>query len=93
MDRWTQEQTEALRSLWQSGATAKVIANHLGMSRNAVLGRAGRLGLNRTGKPSHGGKALPAERPWWNASEEQRRQVFASMAANGARKALEAAGL
>lgn len=93
MDRWTKEQSDMLCSLWRSGATAQAIADRLGVTRNAVLGRAGRLGLNRTGKPSHAGKTLPAERSWWNASEDQRRQVFASMAASGARKALEAAGL
>lgn len=93
MDRWTQEQSDTLCSLWQSGVTAKVIAHRLGVSRNAVLGRAGRLGLNRSGKPSRAGMSLPRERPWWNASEEQRRQAFASLASTGARKALEAEGL
>lgn len=43
---WTDERINALKSLWAQGATAREIANVLGdTSRNAVLGKARRMGL------------------------------------------------
>ncbi|MFZ4761903.1 MAG: GcrA family cell cycle regulator [Alphaproteobacteria bacterium] len=49
---WTDERINLLTSLWQEGKTASQIAATLGegVSRNAVIGKAHRLGL--TGRPS-----------------------------------------
>ena len=43
---WTYERTEMLRKLWNTGLPCKQIARELGgVSRNAVIGRARRIGL------------------------------------------------
>jgi GcrA cell cycle regulator len=48
---WSNERIEQLRSLWHDGLSASQIATHLGgITRNAVIGKAHRLGL--TGRPS-----------------------------------------
>lgn len=50
--RWTPEREAILRELWSTGLSANAIADKLGdnLSRNAVIGKAGRLGL-RQAKP------------------------------------------
>ncbi len=48
---WSDEQIETLKTLWGQGKPASEIANILGdTSRNAVIGKAHRLGLS--GRPS-----------------------------------------
>lgn len=48
---WTEQRIETLRKLWGQGQTASQIAAILGgVTRNAVIGKAHRLGL--TGRPS-----------------------------------------
>ena len=48
---WTEQRIETLRKLWGQGQTASQIAALLGgITRNAVIGKAHRLGL--TGRPS-----------------------------------------
>jgi GcrA cell cycle regulator len=48
---WTEQRIEILRRLWGQGQTASQIATILGgVTRNAVIGKAHRLGL--TGRPS-----------------------------------------
>jgi GcrA cell cycle regulator len=48
---WSNERIEQLRSLWRDGLSASQIATQLGgVTRNAVIGKAHRLGL--TGRPS-----------------------------------------
>ncbi|CAK0748637.1 GcrA cell cycle regulator [Azospirillaceae bacterium] len=48
---WTDERVEALKALWGQGMSASEIAEALGdISRNAVIGKAHRLGLS--GRPS-----------------------------------------
>ncbi len=43
---WTEERIETLKKMWDSGLTATQIAEELGgISRNAVIGKAHRLGL------------------------------------------------
>lgn len=49
---WTDEKLDLLKQLWAGGATAQVIADRLGISRSAVMGKIFRLRL----EPS---KALP----------------------------------
>ena len=43
---WTDERVKTLRRMWADGHTAKAIAQHFRcISRNAVIGKLGRLGL------------------------------------------------
>ena len=55
---WTDERIEQLRQMWQAGSTASQIAEALGgVSRNAVIGKAHRLGLQARPSPVRGGEA------------------------------------
>jgi hypothetical protein len=57
---WDEPRMELLKRLWISGETARTIAERLGggLTRNAVIGKAHRLGL--TGK--HGSKGAASRR-------------------------------
>ena len=60
---WTDERIERLKAMWAEGKTASVIAEELGgVSRNAVIGKAHRLGLDSRPSPVKPGedKAAPA---------------------------------
>ncbi|MCX9148688.1 GcrA family cell cycle regulator, partial [Erythrobacter sp. WG] len=49
---WTDERIATLRKMWEGGATASEIASELGgVSRNAVIGKAHRLGLKARPSP------------------------------------------
>jgi GcrA cell cycle regulator len=49
---WTEERIERLKAMWAEGATASEIADKLGgVSRNAVIGKAHRLGLEARPSP------------------------------------------
>ncbi|MGV1683208.1 GcrA family cell cycle regulator [Sphingopyxis sp. NJF-3] len=49
---WTDQRIEQLRSMWEKGLTASQIADELGgVSRNAVIGKAHRLGLKSRPSP------------------------------------------
>jgi GcrA cell cycle regulator len=49
---WTEERIERLKKMWHEGATASQIADELGgVSRNAVIGKAHRLGLEQRPSP------------------------------------------
>ena len=59
---WTDERIERLKELWSKGMTASQIADELGaVSRNAVIGKAHRLGL--TGKQGSVSAAPKRRRP------------------------------
>jgi GcrA cell cycle regulator len=66
---WTDERIERLKKMWSEGATASQIADELGgVSRNAVIGKAHRLGLDARPSPVKPGeekekKAAPAPKP------------------------------
>ena len=63
---WTEERIDRLKKMWADGATASQIADELGgVSRNAVIGKAHRLGLEQRPSPVKPGeekekKAAPA---------------------------------
>src|SRR5690349_3930174 len=67
---WTEERIDRLKAMWTKGATASQIAEELGgVSRNAVIGKAHRLGLESRPSPVKAGeekekkaKAAPAPR-------------------------------
>src|ERR1700749_1539936 len=63
---WTDERIDKLKSLWGQGLTASQIADELGgVSRNAVIGKAHRLGLESRPSPVKGkdgaGPSTPAQ--------------------------------
>ena len=70
---WTDERIDQLKALWDKGLTASQIAEELGgVSRNAVIGKAHRLGLksrpspvkaNDADKKAAPKKAAPAAAP------------------------------
>jgi len=51
---WTEERVESLTRMWRDGYTARQIAEELGdgVTRNAVIGKANRLGLSKPTKSS-----------------------------------------
>ena len=54
---WTDERIERLKTMWTSGSTASQIAEDLGgVSRNAVIGKAHRLGLEARPSPVKAGE-------------------------------------
>lgn len=63
---WTDERIEKLTKMWEGGATASQIAEELGgVSRNAVIGKAHRLGLKARPSPVKANEkdAAPAPAP------------------------------
>jgi GcrA cell cycle regulator len=44
---WTNERIELLKVHFQAGLSCREIANHIGVSRNAVIGKISRLALTR----------------------------------------------
>jgi GcrA cell cycle regulator len=66
---WTEERIDTLKKMWDGGMTATQIAEELGgVSRNAVIGKAHRLGLQSRPSPVKANEpkaetAAPAPRP------------------------------
>ena len=59
---WTDERIETLKKMWEAGQTASQIADELGgVSRNAVIGKAHRLGLQSRPSPVRPNEARPSE--------------------------------
>ena len=48
---WTKERIEQLRQMWDEGKSTGEIGKALGVSKNAVVGKAHRLGLNPRPSP------------------------------------------
>lgn len=70
---WTEERIEQLRKMWEGGMTASQIAEELGgVSRNAVIGKAHRLGLQSRPSP-----VKPGESSESNAGAETPKPVVA----------------
>ena len=61
---WTEERIATLTKMWEGGATASQIADELGgVSRNAVIGKAHRLGLKARPSPVKANEPKPASAP------------------------------
>ncbi len=62
---WTEERVRDLKRLWEEGHSASYIANELGeVTRNAVIGKAHRLGLSSRPSPiKSGGSGTKSPRP------------------------------
>jgi GcrA cell cycle regulator len=63
---WTDERIDRLKTMWENGLTASQIADDLGgVSRNAVIGKAHRLGLKSRPSPvkANDSEAKPAAAP------------------------------
>ena len=53
---WTDEQVEELKKLWDQGLTTGEIGKALGVSKNAVVGKAHRLKLDSRPSPISAGE-------------------------------------
>jgi GcrA cell cycle regulator len=61
---WTDERIEHLKTMWERGMTASQIADELGgVSRNAVIGKAHRLGLQSRPSPVKAVEPAPKASP------------------------------
>ena len=47
---WTEEAVEILKTMWVEGRSAREIGERVEMTRNAVIGKANRLGLSHKSK-------------------------------------------
>ncbi|MCW1430623.1 GcrA family cell cycle regulator [Novosphingobium sp. JCM 18896] len=78
---WTDERIEKLTKMWEGGSTASQIADELGgVSRNAVIGKAHRLGLKARPSPVKPNEkaeapAAPAAKPAKPAAETPRAEA------------------
>jgi len=88
---WTDERIERLKKMWHDGATASQIADELGgVSRNAVIGKAHRLGLEQRPSPVKPGeekeakKAAPAPAAPKSAGKPEAKPVAGAGAAQSA---------
>lgn len=73
---WTDEWIEQLRKLWDDGLSAAQIAQRIPVSRNAILGKAHRLGLSL--RPS------PIQAPWPAHEARLLAELWDSDLSNGA---------
>jgi GcrA cell cycle regulator len=83
--RWTEQRTDRLKELIEAGWSSTLIGDLLGVSRNAVIGKAHRLRLIRQKQLSHflpnptrmGGRALKRQSPMarWRKENPQESRV------------------
>ena len=81
---WTEERIDRLKAMWTEGATASQIADELGgVSRNAVIGKAHRLGLEARPSPVKPGEEKEgAKKPVKAAAPKAARPKIESSAAS-----------
>jgi hypothetical protein len=65
--KWSNEREAILRRMWSKGASASIIGDRLGFTRNAVIGKVHRLGLEaRAPTFKHSHRQSPTGRPYHN---------------------------
>ena len=85
---WTDERIATLTKMWESGATASQIADELGgVSRNAVIGKAHRLGLKARPSPVKAAEQAKAATTKPAARPEPREAAPSKAAKSAARRA------
>ncbi|MCB2087596.1 MAG: GcrA cell cycle regulator [Sphingomonadaceae bacterium] len=80
---WTDERIATLKKMWEGGSTASQIAEELGgVSRNAVIGKAHRLGLKSRPSPvkANDKKKAPAKKAAAPAAKPAPKKVAAPVA-------------
>ena len=77
---WPAERSELLKQLWNQNLSAWVIAEQLGITKNAVIGKAHRLGLP-SHKPVQRKPRKQAAAPMWRPKPRTKRAK--AMVANG----------
>jgi GcrA cell cycle regulator len=60
---WTEQLIARLRALWAEGHSTAEIGRRMGISKNAVVGKAHRLQLPARPSPIQRGEPMPARRP------------------------------
>ena len=89
---WTDERIERLKNMWAKGATASQIADELGgVSRNAVIGKAHRLGLEQRPSPVKPGEEKEVKKPVASAAKPTAPKAEAPKPAPAAQPASAAA--
>lgn len=77
---WTEERVEILRRLWGTGKSASEIAEIIGdVTRNAVIGKAHRLGLSGQPSPIRKKPERPVAAPRLRAPVEERAEGSATI--------------
>ena len=86
---WTDDIINRLKALWLEGHSTAEIGRRMGVSKNAVVGKAHRLNL--AGRPSPIRRGPPGERPRRAAVKRVTGPTLPTMAAPAARDAAPAA--
>ncbi|SIS41243.1 GcrA cell cycle regulator [Insolitispirillum peregrinum] len=81
---WTDERIEQLKELWAEGLTTGEIGKRLGVSKNAVVGKAHRLGLKGRPSPIKRTKA-PRQTPAAPKEKEQKIRSVVDLSAHTCR--------
>lgn len=68
---WTEEKDTQLRAFWDAGVSGSQIAERMGMTKNAVIGRAHRLKLK-----SRASLIATISRPWTEEDDARLRQLY-----------------
>ncbi len=80
MSTWTPERIAEITRLWDEGLTTAEIGKMVGVSKNAVVGKAHRLGLPARPSPirRNNGSSTPVSRPVAKAPPKSVRQIALS---------------
>jgi hypothetical protein len=87
MAPWDWQRIERLSQLWREGASSGVIAKAMGISRNALIGKARRLGLlgtRRAARPVKRRVLVARRAPWRPPGDRQAVRDGADMQRGGA---------
>jgi len=77
---WTEERVELLKSCFDTGLSCREIADRIGVSRNAVIGKISRLNLKREKAAGPGRKVAPRD-PRGRPALRLRRQFLRTVTA------------